>query len=484
MLQRIANSRLGMISRQLSTSRTSSISTKSLVNESVKDSPITFTERVGLKTFSLNRPKALNALNQEMMILIKNRIKEWDSNPSTGVILSSGVGKAYCAGGDVKSIALNPNKDDALNILKDEFELDHQLAVLTKPYVALMDGYTMGGGAGISLPAPIRVSTDNTVFAFPETRLGYAPDVGASYYLSRLDGQLGAYLSLTGNSVSGIVENTTNVISSHLGLSTHHVSPSLFPALVGRLSDLSSSPVTGSDVNSVIDEFTTQPLPKLSETLMGAHRQAIDDAFGQSSVEEIIQVLENFKENRPEVGKWAAETLETLYDRPPTSLKVALEAVRRGVKMHNVAQALQQELTFANQFIYNSDDFRAGVTAVLVNKTKEVPQWQPNNLKDIRKNDVIGSYFTTTENTSDKLEIRNEKKPLYDFFHFALPTEREIEDYIRGSHPASGNNAVRRNEALTFFKTQDNAKYGVTEKVNEVIDRCTIEEKGGYLKWR
>ena len=141
------------------------------------------------------------------------------------------------------------------------------------------------------------------------------------------------------------------MISSHLGLSTHHVSPSLFPALVGRLSDLSSSPVTGSDVNSVIDEFTTQPLPKLSETLMGAHRQAIDDAFGQSSVEEIIQVLENFKENRPEVGKWAAETLETLYARPPTSLKVALEAVRRGVKMHNVAQALQQELTFANQFI-------------------------------------------------------------------------------------------------------------------------------------
>lgn len=124
------------------------------------------------------------------------------------------------------------------------------------------------------------------------------------------------------------------------------------------------------------------------------------------------------------------------------------------------------------------------MTAVLVNKTKEVPQWQPNNLKDIRKNDLIGSYFTTTENTSDKLEIKNEKKPLYDFFHFALPTEREIEDYIRGSHPASGNNAVRRNEALTFFKTQDNAKYGVTEKVSEVIDRCTIEEKGGYLKWK
>lgn len=120
----------------------------------------------------------------------------------------------------------------------------------------------------------------------------------------------------------------------------------------------------------------------------------------------------------------------------------------------------------------------------MVNKTKEVPQWQPNNLKDIHKNDVIGSYFTTTENTSGKLEIRSEKKPLYDFSHFALATEREIEDYIRGSHPASGNNAVKRSEALAFFKTRENAKYGVTEKVSEVIDRCTIEEKGGYLKWK
>ncbi|TIA89538.1 hypothetical protein E3P99_01992 [Wallemia hederae] len=475
-MHKVATNRLKMLTRQLSSTRSSSVSTKSLINDSVKESPVTFTEGVGLKTFTLNRPKALNALNQEMMVLIKDRIKEWEANPSTGVIVGSGVGKAFCAGGDVKSVALNPSKEHALDILKDEFELDHALSVLTKPYVALMDGYTMGGGAGISLPAPIRVSTDNTVFSFPETRLGYAPDVGASYYLSRLDGQLGTYLSLTGQSISG-----SDLY--HLGISTHHVSPSLFPALLGRLSDL-STPVTGADVSSVVDEFTSQPLPRLSDSLKGAHRQAIDDAFGQSSVEEIVQALEHQKANKPEVSKWAAETLKTMQERPPTSLKVALEAIRRGMKMHNVAQALQQELTFADGFIYKNDDFVKGVTAVLVDKTKTVPKWYPGTLKDVHKSEVIGAYFTTTERTSGKLDIRNEKKPLVGFFEFALPTEREIEEYVRGSHPASGANAVKRKEVLSFFKSKDSAKQGVAEKVAEVLDRCTTEEKGGFLKWK
>lgn len=389
---------------------------------------------------------------------------------------------------------MNDDKNAALNVLKHEFELDHQLSVLSKPYIAFMDGYTsgyslfknllhiynvnflVGGGAGIALPAPIRISTDSTVFSFPETRLGYAPDVGASYYLSRLDGQLGTYLSLTGQTVSG-----SDLY--HLGISTHHISPSLFPALIGRLNDLSSS-VSGADLNSIIDEFSNQPLPKLSDKFKGVHRQAIDDAFGQNSIEEIIQVLENFSKNNSDVSDWAKETLDILYSRPPTSLKVSLEAMRRGMKMHNVVQALQQEITFANAFINKSYDFRKGVQAVLVDKSSKKLDWTPNSFKEVNKNTVIGDYFTVTERTSSLLDIKNEKKPFYQFQQFSLPTEREIEHYVRGSHPASGANVIKRSEVITFFKNRNPVKYAVHDKVNEVLDRCTKEMEGGYLEWK
>lgn len=121
---------------------------------------------------------------------------------------------------------------------------------------------------------------------------------------------------------------------------------------------------------------------------------------------------------------------------------------------------------------------------MLVDKAKDAPKWYPSHLKDVHKNEVIGAYFTTTERTSGKLNIRNEKKPAFDFSNFALPTEREIEDYVRGSHPASGANAVKRTEVLSFFKSKDHTKQGIADKVTEVLDRCAVEEKGGYLKWK
>ncbi|TIA83548.1 hypothetical protein E3P92_00742 [Wallemia ichthyophaga] len=453
--------------------------TKDAVQAAVDDVKEVGEKGVGLKTFTLNRPRALNALNRDMMKLIRRRIGEWDANPSTGVIVSSGVGKAYCAGGDVKSIALNANKAEALQILKEEFELDHELSVLTKPYIALMDGYTMGGGAGIALPAPVRISTDNTYLSFPETRLGYAPDVGASYYLSRLDGQLGTYLSLTGAGVSGSD-------AYHLGLSTHHVSPSLFPALLARLSDL-PTPVTAAAVSGAVEEYTTHPLPRLSEEWRGAHRRAIDDAFGQASVEDIVQVLQHQAEGGNKgVSVWATSTLHTLRQRPPTSLRVALEAVRRGMKMHSVAQALHQEHTFADGFLHANDDFAKGVQAVLVDKATHPPDWFPRSLRDTHKADVLGAYFAGTQRVhgANALDLRSEKRPLHAFRDFTLPSEHAVESYVRGSHPASGANAVTRDEVLAFFKSAHSNKQSkaVADKVQEVLDRCA-EEKGGYMRW-
>uniref|UniRef100_A0A0P4WLH6 3-hydroxyisobutyryl-CoA hydrolase, mitochondrial n=1 Tax=Scylla olivacea TaxID=85551 RepID=A0A0P4WLH6_SCYOL len=165
--------------------------------------PVVILQEVADKgVITLNRPKALNALNHEMIQLIQPRLKEWEATKSMVIIKGAGE-KAFCAGGDVRAIVETVGKPDALGecFFRDEYILNCLIGTLHIPYIALIDGITMGGGVGLSVHGQYRVATERTVFAMPETGIGLFPDVGGSYFLPRLGGRLGMYLALTGGSL-------------------------------------------------------------------------------------------------------------------------------------------------------------------------------------------------------------------------------------------------------------------------------------------
>jgi 3-hydroxyisobutyryl-CoA hydrolase len=213
---------------------------------------------------------------------------------------------------------------------------------------------TVGGGVGVSAYAPYRIGTENTVFAMPEVKLGYFPDVGASYLLARLDGEIGTYLALTGNPISAYEVY-------HLGLATHYIPSRRIPSVLERLGALEAlGPHT---INETLNEFDTEPssAPEAESQLSisrGEVRVALDRAFSRKDVESIIAELETFAapesvpaEHQTDVQKWARSTLDALALRSPTSLKVTLEAVRiAGRDDFRLSDALQMELGIATAF--------------------------------------------------------------------------------------------------------------------------------------
>lgn len=264
------------------------------------------------------------------------------------------------------------------------FEMDYILASLKKPYVAILDGVTsesllphygikviyrctVGGGVGLAANARIRIATENTVFAMPETKIGYCPDVGASYFLSRMDGQIGTYLALTSDSLKGravlyvfrlyieliSTKRLLILIFSEHGFATHYLPSRRIPMLLDRLAELNDP--HPNLLNRVVEEFSAEwdasepPAP-----FTGIRRVALDHAFRHDNVESIFADLERFSAaDDATVKDWAAKTLEMLRLRSPTSLKVALEAIRRG-KQLTLLEALDMELKIATAFCVSS----------------------------------------------------------------------------------------------------------------------------------
>jgi 3-hydroxyisobutyryl-CoA hydrolase len=190
---------------------TSTTNIEDLVREQPGDEAddVVFSSTYGLRTIELNRPKKLNSLNGSMARKIIGRLKEWEKSELANTIVIQGRGRAFCAGGDVAALA-NWNREGKEGQQKStdyfalEYKLDHMIAAYKKPYIAYMDGITMGGGVGLSLHAPFRIATENTVFAMPETTIGFFPDVGGSFFLPRMDGEMGTYLALTSEQLKGV----------------------------------------------------------------------------------------------------------------------------------------------------------------------------------------------------------------------------------------------------------------------------------------
>ena len=222
---------------------------------------VLFNTLFGVRTIELNRPKKLHSLNGSMIRKIVPRLQEWAKSDMANVVVIKGSGpKAFCAGGDVTTLALDNTKGEegqqrSTDYFALEYKLDHLIATYSKPYVAFMDGITMGGGVGLSVHAPFRIATERTLFAMPETTIGLFPDVGASFFLPRMPGGVGTYLALTSEKLKG-----PNVF--YTGVATHYIHSTSLPALERRLAELRFKDYDSLDtrlnvIDSTIEEFCT-----------------------------------------------------------------------------------------------------------------------------------------------------------------------------------------------------------------------------------
>ena len=303
----------------------------------------------------LNRPKALHALTRDMCSAMLAALVDWrDRADVEAVMLDHAEGRGFCAGGDVVMIARSGAGDgsEARAFFHEEYRLNHLLFTYAKPTIAFMDGITMGGGVGISLPCRYRVATENTRFAMPETAIGLFPDVGGGWYLSRLPGRTGVFLGLTGARLDGAE-------CLHLGLSTHYVPSIALDELKARIL------AEPQKIAELLDEYGAAPPP----ARIADNRERIDRLFAADDYEAILAALE------ADGSDWAQKELATLRTKSPQACKVSLRIVYDGARVQDFAHEMKQEYAVATRVVQRHD-FVEGVRALLVDKDNK-PVWNP-----------------------------------------------------------------------------------------------------------
>ncbi|MCJ8191697.1 enoyl-CoA hydratase/isomerase family protein [Sphingomicrobium aestuariivivum] len=303
----------------------------------------------------LNRPKAIHALTHAMCDKMSETLLQWRQDPDIdAVMIDHAEGRGFCAGGDVVALYRSGKEDgrEAAAFFHAEYRLNHLLFTYEKPVVAIMDGITMGGGVGISLPCTYRVATENTRLAMPETGIGLFPDVGGGRYLSRLPGNVGEFMALTGARLDGAE-------CHYLGLATHYVSTSDLEDLKERIA-AQPSRLQGALGNA----SSTPPKARIEDNLL-----LIAKHFQFETVEQICESLENGESD------WAATERDTIGTKSPLSLKVSLRLVREGAQREDFAEEMKAEYALASKVV-RTHDFIEGVRALLVDKDNE-PKFDP-----------------------------------------------------------------------------------------------------------
>lgn len=314
--------------------------------------------RAGLGRITLNRPRAINALDIDMIRAIGVALEEWRNDPSVDVVLLDGAGdRGFCAGGDVRSLReqiLDGQADATGEFFRNEYTVNDLIAEYPKPVVAFGDGVTMGGGIGLAGHAAIRIVTERSRLAMPETRIGLTPDVGGSWLLAHAPGRLGEYLALT-----GAVMDAADAI--YVGLADHLVPSENLPAMLDALETRADPSL--SELVLLFDETPER-------SALEAAREWIDDAFSADTVAEIVERLRA----RPEAE--ASVAADTLAELSPTSLAVTLAAIRSARELPDLRAALAQEYGLVLWFANTQPDLVEGIRAQLVDKDRS-PRWQP-----------------------------------------------------------------------------------------------------------
>lgn len=337
-------------------------------------SDIIITTTGALGHIRLNRPKALNALSLEMVDSICAALTQFAHNPAIAAVLITGDGeRGLCAGGDIRAL-YNHRDDDTcfgMHYFQHEYRMNYQVSSFSKPYIAFMDGITMGGGVGVSAHGTVRVVTERTRLAMPETGIGFFPDIGASWLLARAQGRLGTYLALTGQIIGG-----ADAILA--GLADYFVEGAMLPDLYEKLAALPEN-ATLDDVKSITSRFSlTKDAP------LAAHMSEINHCFQFDTVEDILHELEKSE------TAFAKETIATLQQKSPTSLKVALRLIRLAEKSETLQICLQREYAACWQ-VLKSHDLYEGVRAAIIDKDRH-PHWNPKTLADVSE-EMISAYL-------------------------------------------------------------------------------------------
>lgn len=325
---------------------------------------------IGLIT--LNRPQALNALTQAMIQTMHRQLDLWADDPQVRVVVVRGAGdRAFCAGGDVIAIyqdglaARTGESDGSVTrtFFRDEYRLNHRIHTYPKPYIALIDGLTLGGGVGVSVHGRYRVATEFMAFAMPETAIGLFTDVGATWFLPRCPGEVGTYLALTGR-------RCRTADCYFIGYATHDVPRAHLEEVIAELVSADWHQEADTAIDGVLAQHRQDPGP----APLAALQPAIDRCFQYDSLGAIQEALQG------EGGAWAEETLTSLAAMSPTSLALTLAALRRGRHL-SYAECVTMEYRLTQACMAGSDFFE-GIRAKLVDRDN-APRWHPATLSEV-----------------------------------------------------------------------------------------------------
>jgi enoyl-CoA hydratase len=323
----------------------------------------------------LNRPKAINAVTLEMFRDIERALDTFEADPAVAVILLEGAGeRGLCAGGDIRALYESSKiKGDLGKILwREEYILNARIAKFPKPYVALMDGIVMGGGVGLSAHSSHRVVTERTKLAMPEVGLGFFPDVGGTWLLSRAPGEIGTYFGLTGQTMNG-------PDAVYAGFADAVVPSGKLAALRETLINLGPK-ANLADVKAAIDGFATGE----SAGPVAAIQPQIDAWFAHDRMQDIVSVLQR------DSSELAQSTLGVLNEKSPRGMVVTLKLLRLARASASLEQCLVREYRAALQ-VFASDDFREGVRAAVIDKDRR-PRWSPPRIEDVTP-EMVAPYF-------------------------------------------------------------------------------------------
>lgn len=314
----------------------------------------------------LNRPKAINAMTLEMSIGIDSALDRFEIDPAVSVIILEGAGeRGLCAGGDIRGLWENSREggDLGARFWRQEYVMNARIAKYPKPYVAFMDGLVMGGGVGLSGHASHRVATDRTKLAMPEVGLGFFPDVGGTWLLSRSPGEIGTYFGLTGQTMNG-------PDAIHAKFADAVVPAVKWPELREALTKVCNG-VTAGEITKLINSFAT------GETAgpVAAKEPVIDALFGFDRMEDIFAALKR------DGSEFAVATLKTLNEKSPRGMVVTLKLLRLARSASSLEECLVREYRAALE-VFRSDDFREGVRAAVIDKDRN-PTWSPPRIEDV-----------------------------------------------------------------------------------------------------
>ncbi len=352
----------------------------------MSDAEVLFETRGTIGLITLNRPKALNSLTHGMCVAITKQLAAWKTVPSVQAVVVVGAGdKAFCAGGDVVKVtqSYKAGTTEWRDFFHDEYLMNIAIHEFPKPYISLVDGIAMGGGVGVSIPGDFWVATEKTLFAMPETGLGLFPDVGGGWFLPRLPGEAGMYLALTGARLKA-----PDLYA--LGVASHHVASDQIGTVVDALAAADIKDTR--DAEDVLNRFHVDPDP----APLAQHFDEIDGAFAGVRVDEILHMLEL------DESEWAQKQFKILCRKSPTSLKLTLEQLRRGMLLENFRDVMRMEFRMVCR-VMEGKDFYEGVRAILIDKDN-APNWEPNTLDRVSADDIAHHFAPLGD---DELNIQD-----------------------------------------------------------------------------